>query len=441
MTLRLRSSARSDIGLVRSGNEDSGYAGPDLLVVADGMGGHAAGELASASAIATMSEVEPEAGNEADTLERLADAVVVASERIADVVSEHPQFAGMGTTLTALAWLGDDPARVAVLHVGDSRAYLLRDGTLTQLTKDHTYVQSLIDSGELSVAEAATHPRRNLLMRAIDGVHHAEPDLSVREAHLGDRYLVCSDGLCGYVDDELIQTHLELPDQIAAVTALVDAALEAGAPDNVTVVIADVVADDSAKRSTPVVVGAAGEPRNRARLPGMAFPADEQPDARGRHTITNSTAESNVGGSASVNDEDQRRQRHRVIRVGAIVVLFGVLLASLVGLVGAWANNQYYIADNGGYVAIFRGVPGTLGPIHLSSVEQQSTLAVSSLPDFEAMQVAATISAENLASAEQVVQRLSERAAQCVAVPSTPGCPEPVSQPTPLPTATSAVTP
>ncbi len=441
MTLRLRSSARSDIGLVRSGNEDSGYAGPDLLVVADGMGGHAAGELASASAIATMSEVEPEAGNEADTLERLADAVVVASERIADVVSEHPQFAGMGTTLTALAWLGDDPARVAVLHVGDSRAYLLRDGTLTQLTKDHTYVQSLIDSGELSVAEAATHPRRNLLMRAIDGVHHAEPDLSVREAHLGDRYLVCSDGLCGYVDDELIQTHLELPDQIAAVTALVDAALEAGAPDNVTVVIADVVADDSAKRSTPVVVGAAGEPRNRARLPGMAFPADEQPDARGRHTITNSTAESNVGGSASVNDEDQRRQRHRVIRVGAIVVLFGVLLASLVGLVGAWANNQYYIADNGGYVAIFRGVPGTLGPIHLSSVEQQSTLAVSSLPDFEAMQVAATISAENLASAEQVVQRLSERAAQCVAVPSTPGCPEPVSQPTPVPSATSVVTP
>ena len=441
MTLRLRSSARSDIGLVRSGNEDSGYAGPDLLVVADGMGGHAAGELASASAIATMSEVEPEAGNEADTLERLADAVVVASERIADVVSEHPQFAGMGTTLTALAWLGDDPARVAVLHVGDSRAYLLRDGTLTQLTKDHTYVQSLIDSGELSVAEAATHPRRNLLMRAIDGVHHAEPDLSVREAHLGDRYLVCSDGLCGYVDDELIQTHLELPDQIAAVTALVDAALEAGAPDNVTVVIADVVADDSTKRSTPVVVGAAGEPRNRARLPGMAFPADEQPDARGRHTITNSTAESNVGGSASVNDEDQRRQRHRVIRVGAIVVLFGVLLASLVGLVGAWANNQYYIADNGGYVAIFRGVPGTLGPIHLSSVEQQSTLAVSSLPDFEAMQVAATISAENLASAEQVVQRLSERAAQCVAVPSTPGCPEPVSQPTPVPSATSVVTP
>jgi protein phosphatase len=237
MNLRLRSSARSDIGLVRSGNEDSGYAGPDLLVVADGMGGHAAGELASAAAISTMSGVEPDE-DEADTLERLADAVVATSERIADVVSEHPQFAGMGTTLTALAWLGDHPARVAVLHVGDSRAYLLRAGELTQLTKDHTYVQTLIDSGELSPEDAATHPRRNLLMRAIDGVHHAEPDLSVREAHLGDRYLVCSDGLCGYVDDELIRTHLTLPDQIAAVTALVDAALEAGAPDNVTVVIA-----------------------------------------------------------------------------------------------------------------------------------------------------------------------------------------------------------
>jgi protein phosphatase len=425
MSLRLRSSARSDVGLVRSGNEDSGYAGPDLLVVADGMGGHAAGELASAAAISTMSAVEPDAENEADTLERLSEAVVTTSERIADVVSEHPQFAGMGTTLTALAWLGDAPARVAVLHVGDSRAYLLRAGHLTQLTKDHTYVQTLIDSGELSVDEAATHPRRNLLMRAIDGVHHAEPDLSVREAHLGDRYLVCSDGLCGYVDDALIKKYLELPDQIAAVTALVDAALEAGAPDNVTVVIADVISDDSTKRSSPVVVGAAGEPRNRARLPGMAFPADEQPDSRAGVVRVNSQPASGSGGlsslAATYEEEDQRR--NRLLRIGAVVILFGVLLASLAGLIGVWANNQYYIAANDGYVTIFRGVPGTLGPLRLSAIEQQSTLAMSSLPDFEAMQVEATINAENLASAQQVVQRLTERAAQCVSLPSTPGCP------------------
>ena len=445
MTMRLRSSARSDIGLVRSGNEDSGYAGPDLLVVADGMGGHAAGELASAAAISTMSAVEPATTNESDTLERLSDAVLTTSERIADVVSAHPQFAGMGTTLTALAWLGNTPPRVAVLHVGDSRAYLWRDGELTQLTRDHTYVQSLIDTGELTPQEAAHHPRRNLLMRAIDGVHHAEPDLSVREAHLGDRFLVCSDGLCGYVDDAQLGRHLALPDQIAAVTALVDAALEAGAPDNVTVVIADVVNDDSMTPAAPVVVGAAGEPRNRARLPGMAFPADEQPDARAGLVKVNSQPDlsrTDVRALASVyEEEDRRRSRHRLLRIGAVVILFGAVIATLGGLVNMWANNQYYISTNDGYVTIFRGVPGTLGPIHLSTVEQQSTIAVTSLPDFEAMQVSATINAESLPAAEQVVQRLTERAQQCVAIPSTPGCPANTTNPTATQTPTAYPSP
>ncbi len=445
MTMRLRSSARSDVGLVRSGNEDSGYAGPDLLVVADGMGGHAAGELASAAAISTMSAVEPATTNESDTLERLSDAVVTTSERIADVVSAHPQFAGMGTTLTALAWLGNTPPRVAVLHVGDSRAYLWRDGELTQLTRDHTYVQSLIDSGELTPEEAAHHPRRNLLMRAIDGVHHAEPDLSVREAHLGDRFLVCSDGLCGYVDDGQLRTHLALPDQIAAVTALVDAALEAGAPDNVTVLVADVVNDDSTTQAAPVVVGAAGEPRNRARLPGMAFPADEQPDSRAGIVKVNSQPDlsrSDIRALADVyEEEDRRRSRHRLLRVGAAVIVFAALITTLAGLVGMWANNQYYVAANDGYVAIFRGVPGTLGPIHLSTVEQQTTLAVGSLPDFEAMQVSATINAESLTAAKQVVQRLTERADQCVTTPSTPGCPASATNPDPSPTNMATASP
>lgn len=442
MTMRLRSSARSDIGLVRSGNEDSGYAGPDLLVVADGMGGHAAGELASAAAIATMSEVEPSGSADAATLERLSEAVVTTSERIADVVAAHPQFAGMGTTLTALAWLGDSPPRVAVLHVGDSRAYLWRDGELTQLTRDHTYVQTLIDSGELTAEEAAHHPRRNLLMRAIDGVHHAEPDLSVREARLGDRYLVCSDGLCGYVDDAQLSAHLALPDQIAAVTALVDAALEAGAPDNVTVVIADVINDLASPLGAPVVVGAAGEPRNRARLPGMEFPVDEQPDARTGIVKVNSRPEassSDISALASVYEEqDRRRNRHRILRFGAVIVLLGAAVATVGGLLSMWANGQYYIAENEGYVAIFHGVPGTLGPIHLSSVEEQTQLAISSLPDFEAMQVAATINAESLPAAQQVVVRLTERTQQCALVPSTPGCPAtnietPTQTPAPTP--------
>ena len=427
MTLALRSAARSDVGLVRSGNEDSGYAGDSLLVVADGMGGHAAGELASATAIATMSETETAGIADNEALERLSEAVTIAGERIADLVAAHPEWAGMGTTLTALAWLGGDPARVAVLHVGDSRAYLLRDGEFTQITRDHTYVQTLIDSGRISPEEAAVHPRRNLLMRAIDGVHTAEPDVSVREARVHDRFLVCSDGLSGYVSDDDIHRLLELADPTAAVTALVDAALEAGAPDNVTCVVADVVAAEEHVATEPVVVGAAGEPRNRDRLPGMAFPVDSQPDARPVLTVTSATG----GASASVAEIYREEQPGRAVRrsrrwwwLGTALIAIAALLGiSLFALYSA-SQRQYYVGADAGYVAIFRGLPVNVGPFDLHSVEERTDLTVDSLPDFEAMQVQSTIQTDSLGAAEQVVQRLTERAAQCVSVPSTPGCPE-----------------
>ncbi|MGD9956818.1 MAG: PP2C family serine/threonine-protein phosphatase [Candidatus Nanopelagicales bacterium] len=434
MTLMLRSAARSDVGLVRSGNEDSGYAGDELLVVADGMGGHAAGELASAAAIATMSEVEPGGLSDVEALERLSEAVVATSERIADVVAANPELAGMGTTLTALAWLGGEPPRVAVLHVGDSRAYLLRDGEMRQVTRDHTYVQTLIDSGRITPEEAARHPRRNLLMRAIDGVHPAEPDVSVREARTGDRYLVCSDGLCGYVSDPDIARLLATADPTAAVTALVDAALEAGAPDNVTCVVADVVAadpDTDVEHDAPVVVGAAGEPRNRERLPDLTFPADEQIDSRPATVVKvstqTSTGEDGVAPIGRVYHEEQPARRGTGRRwawaIGAVVAV----VAAVVGLLAitmTWARGQWYVGNDGGYVAIYNGVNGSIGPIALSSVHERSTITVDSLPDFEAMQVESTIATDTLANAQQVVQRLSERAAQCTAVPTTPGCPD-----------------
>ena len=441
MSLALRSAARSDVGLVRSGNEDSGYAGDTLLVVADGMGGHAAGELASATAIATMSETETTGLADVEALERLSEAVSIAGERIADLVAAHPEWAGMGTTLTALAWLGGDPARVAVLHVGDSRAYLLRDGEFTQITRDHTYVQTLIDSGRISPEEAAVHPRRNLLMRAIDGVHTAEPDVSVREARAGDRFLVCSDGLSGYVNDDDMHALLGLADPTAAVTALVDAALEAGAPDNVTCVVADVVTGEEHTALEPVVVGAAGEPRNRDRLPGMAFPVDSQPDARPVLTVTSATG----GASASVAEIYREEQPGRTVRrskrwwwVGtALIAIAAVIGISLFALYSA-SQRQYYVGSDAGYVAIFRGLPVNVGPFDLHSVEERTDLTVDSLPDFEAMQVQTTIQTDSLGAAEQVVQRLTERAAQCVSVPSTPGCPDAGSGDSATPSAPTA---
>lgn len=448
MTLILRSAARSDVGLVRAGNEDSGYAGDSLLVIADGMGGHAAGELASAAAIATMSEVETAGLDDVEALERLSEAVGTASERIADVVAAHPEFAGMGTTLTALAWLGGDPARVALLHVGDSRAYLLRDDVFSQISRDHTYVQTLIDSGRITPEAALTHPRRNLLMRAIDGVHPAEPDLSVREAHVGDRFLVCSDGLSGYVSDEHMAELLALPDTTAAVTALVDAALEAGAPDNVTCVVADVVeTEGEPTHDSPVVVGAAGERRNRDRLPGLSFPADSQPDGSASTVLRVSSASHSDGGSlAGVYREAQpgarrsRRLSRRFWIITAAVVAVIAVLAGLLVAGYATARNQFYVGSDSGYVAIYRGIPTSLGPITMHSIEERTDLAVDSLPDFEASQVETTIQSDSLAAAEQVVQRLRERAAQCVAVPSTPGCPDAGSAPI-TPTAGTTATP
>ena len=430
MPLILRSAARSDVGLVRPGNEDSGYAGDQLLVVADGMGGHAAGELASATAIATMSEMETAGLADAEALERLSDAVVLTGERIADVVAARPEFAGMGTTLTALAWLGGEPARVAVLHVGDSRAYLLRGDVFTQITRDHTYVQTLIDSGRITPEEALLHPRRNLLMRAIDAVHPAEPDVSVREAHVGDRYLVCSDGLSGYVSDERIHGMLALHDPVAVVTALVDAALAAGAPDNVTCVVADVVQVDEAQvGSAPVVVGAAGEPRNRDQLPQFSFPADEQLDPHTAHVVKVRTASTN--GSTDVDalvdvyhEEQPQHRRRRRTRMVAIVAVLALLLVGVSAVTWAWARNQFYIASDAGYVTIYRGLPGSIGPLALHTVEETTAITVDSLPDFEAMQVEGGIPTDSLESAERVVQRLSERAAQCVAAPTTPGCPQ-----------------
>ncbi len=442
--LQLRSTARSDVGLVRAGNEDSGYAGSELLIVADGMGGHAAGELASAAAIATMAAIEPAGLDDAEAIARLSDAVSVASERIADVVAANPEFAGMGTTLTALAWLGTEPPRVAVIHVGDSRAYLLRDQVLTQLTRDHTYVQSLIDAGELTPEEAAKHPRRNLLMRAIDGIHQAEPDVSVREARVGDRYLVCSDGLCGYVADVDIQRLLALPDATAAVTALVDSALEVGAPDNVTCVVADVVEADSfpAEAARPVVVGAAGESRNRERLPGFVFPIDQQRDSGAQILRVSSRAESSpaeASGLAVAYREGRRRGRSRW-KWAVSLALLALIAGGVSAFIYSWAHEQFYVGTNSGNLTIFRGVPGTLGPIHLQVVEHQTDLTVDALPDFEAMQVEATISTETLESASQIVQRLTERAAQCGSAPTTPGCPTAGSSaPTP-PAATPTAT-
>jgi PPM family protein phosphatase len=249
MTLALRYAVRSDVGLLREGNEDSAYAGPHLLAVADGMGGHAAGEVASAATITTIASLDSDRTISSDPTEAglvgaLADAVVSANVRLQELIIADPATEGMGTTLTAILW---SDGHAAVCHIGDSRGYLLRNGQFYQITHDHTLVQSLVDEGKITEDEIATHPHRSLLLRALDGRNVAEPDLSVHETMPGDRYMLCSDGLSGVVTEQTLrQTLSTVWDPDKAALQLIELAIKGGGPDNITCIVADVIDTQSA---------------------------------------------------------------------------------------------------------------------------------------------------------------------------------------------------
>jgi protein phosphatase len=236
MSLVLNYVARSDRGLVRSTNEDSVYAGPHLLAIADGMGGHAAGEVASKLVIAELAELDNPPGD--DLIDLLHRAILGGNRAISEQVAEDPQLEGMGTTLTAILFGGD---RLALANVGDSRTYLMRDGELEQITRDDSLVQSLVDEGRITAEEAETHPLRSRVLRALTGQATVEPTLSVREVRTGDRYLLCSDGLSDVVGHAVLAGTLRSGDPATCADRLVQLALEAGGPDNVTVVVADVL--------------------------------------------------------------------------------------------------------------------------------------------------------------------------------------------------------
>ncbi|HEU4807742.1 MAG TPA: Stp1/IreP family PP2C-type Ser/Thr phosphatase, partial [Homoserinimonas sp.] len=233
-----RSAAVSHVGKIRANNQDSGYAGSNLFVVADGMGGHAGGDVASAIAIKRVVEVDKSFASPHDAEFALQSALLAANSLIAETVFEHPELTGMGTTVSAILRLD---GKLAVAHIGDSRIYRFRSGRLEQITADHTFVQRLVDSGRITAEEAAVHPRRSVLMRVLGDVDASpEIDTAVIDTLPGDRWLLCSDGLSSYVSDDKITTALKsIADPDAAAGRLVKDALDQGAPDNVTVVIVD----------------------------------------------------------------------------------------------------------------------------------------------------------------------------------------------------------
>mgnify|MGYP001084194713 CR=1 FL=1 len=398
MALSFHYAARSDVGLVRKDNQDSGYAGPHLLVVADGMGGHAGGDIASATVITELVEIDHDSLTAAEASSQLSRAITSANHEIARTYAESPELEGMGTTVTAIMRARN---KLILAHIGDSRAYLLREGRLSQVTKDHSFVQTLIDEGRITEEEASTHPQRSVVTRVLTGADGDEPDLGAREARPGDRYLLCSDGLSGFVALDTIEEILTAGTAPGrAADDLVSLALRAGAPDNVTVVVADVVDAASVPSTQPQVVGSAAlrTPRRRP---------DSSPAARA--AALTSTEDEGV----ELAEEDGSGHGGRWLhRLGALVVV--ALLVAGIGYAGyAWTQTQYYLGSQDGHVTVYRGLAQDLGPLHLSSAVDETDIELAELPSFYRTEVEDIISVNSREAADQRVESLRAAAKKC----------------------------
>ena len=344
MTLALRYAARSDRGLVRANNEDSVYAGARLLALADGMGGHAAGEVASQLVIAALAHLDDDEPG-GDLLGKLEHAVHEGNTAIAEQVDLNPDLDGMGTTLTAILFAGD---RLGLVHIGDSRGYLLRDGELAQITKDDTFVQTLVDEGWITAEEAHSHPQRSLIMRALTG-HEVEPTLIMREAREGDRYLLCSDGLSDPVSQETILEALKIAAVGDSADRLIELALRGGGPDNVTVVVADVVDHDCGGQTQPIIAGAvSGDDDNPLAPPNTSA---------GRASIIAPRQPVAKPVVPEPEPAPKPRSRRRAFIAAAVVALMA--LAS-VGIGSKFIRNYYYLSAHHDTVAIMRGIQGSI---------------------------------------------------------------------------------
>ncbi len=448
MTFALRYAVRSDVGLLREGNEDSAYAGPHLLAVADGMGGYEAGEVASAAVISTVAPLDQTAMPESELIDALAAAVTSAKQTLRRIVDSDPAVGSMGTTLTAMLWAGGS---AAICHIGDSRAYLVRDGDLYQITRDHTFVQALIDQGRIRPEEASTHPQRSLLLRALDGRTDADPDLSMLDAQVGDRYLICSDGLpVAVADEQILQALVAAPEPADAVLTLIDLAIRGGAPDNVTCIVADVIDPDQsgiAPTSAPVVVGAAAsasghdtKPLTPPRMDGAsangltmlgAFPAARGTQTRSGHATAQQANSRPVPGQhapaatippgrhaaepAELDSEVQQisRRRRRWPLMTSILALFVLLLGGGLFVGYQYVHSQYYVGSRHGKIVIFQGLDQQLLGVSLSSPYRYTGIPLAGVPTQDAQAIRRT-SGLTLAQASHLVANVRNDYQACL---------------------------
>jgi protein phosphatase len=382
--LWLRVAGRSEVGLVRENNEDSGFIGKQIILVADGMGGHAAGELASSTAVAVAARFDNLFSNNKETIDSISNIPKQITLEIKSAIARDQKRSGMGTTLSACLIQN---GILKIVHVGDSRIYLIRKQQISLVTKDQTYVQSLIDNHEITTEESLTHPQRSLLLQAIDGISEVSPEIKDISLELSDRIILCSDGLSNVITDEQIFNAVRSFDNVGAVSSLIEKALEHGAPDNVTVVVADVVSEQS--NNSQVVLGAAAEPRNRIKLPGLEFPTDIHP---------------------FITSEFPALKSLTGFRTIGWVISSAIITAFLFLGTSNWISKQFYVSNLGDNLAIFQGVNTSLGPISFSSAVQSFNLEVVVLTREDQDILFKGIDADSLTEARFIVRRLDQRA-------------------------------
>lgn len=405
MDARVLSVANSHIGRVRASNQDSGYAGTHLFLVADGMGGHAGGDVASSLATQTVTAIADERFETIEIArERLVDAVKTSAAELVDAVREHPDLTGMGTTVSALLRHNN---QMVIAHIGDSRVYRFRGGVLEQITADHTFVQKLVETGRITAEEALVHPRRNVLMRVLgDYEGSVDIDSSIVDTEPGDRWLLCSDGLCGFVPEQAISQVLATePDAAKAAERLIEMTLDRGAPDNVTIVIVGVNETNMSAAAKPLLVGAAAMP--------LLFDAVTRPLPRtvSRLFVAKSGTEAEeLFRSADYLDtlvaEDKRRAAQRRSR-WAIYISLAFAAVIGFGVYGyVWTQEQFFVGADEDSVVVYRGINGDFGSIPLHTVVRDTDIPLSSLDDFVRTSVELTIPVLSLKQALLVVERI-----------------------------------
>ena len=414
MSIKTVSHAASNIGRVRSSNQDSGYSGYQTFFVADGMGGHAGGDIASAMVAQRVAQIDGVFPNAESAKAALLQTVLEANKSLGQTVKDHHELSGMGTTFSGIIFTGNE---VTLAHIGDSRVYLSREGEFQQLTNDHTFVQRLVELGRITPEEALTHPRRSVLMRVLGDVEEAPViDTETIATQPGDRWMVCSDGLCGVVPETIIDGILRSP--ISAKEAcdlLIGEALEHGGPDNITVVVVDVIPANAPTEFVPSAsyVGSAAN----------EIVIDERKGSRLLRIFNPRVLSDLLGGSeetaefAKETDEyldyimSQTRTKIRRHQMRQVALVFIVTVAGLALLLAGlnYTQTRFYVGVYEGKIAVYQGIKESLGPLKFSHVYRQTNFKVVDLKPYQRSLVRQTLVAQSYTDALREIHMLIEQ--------------------------------